>query len=113
MLPNSKTTKKALQENVEFQAIRNTLKIVLSGFWITKIRMRNGDIILLPENWAKKLLGTNDSFDQREHLYLISCRKRGTEITKASNMPQNSIIDICKGWTRTKFDQKTKFESIW
>jgi len=86
-------TKKALQENVN-SAIRNT-ENVLSDL-NNQIRMLERDINSLPET-ERKLLGIQRQFSINENIYIYLLQKKAeAEITKAANMPKNSILDFAK-----------------
>ncbi|AWW32575.1 tyrosine protein kinase [Echinicola strongylocentroti] len=86
-------TKNVLRENVS-SAIRNTQSMIgeLGG----NIRQVEQQINVLPET-ERRLLGIQRKFTINENIYVYLLQKRAeAEITRASNSPNNSVLDWAK-----------------
>jgi tyrosine-protein kinase Etk/Wzc len=85
------STKRALRENVR-SAIRNAEGILKD--YDSRIRMIEREINSLPET-ERRLLGIQRQFTINENIYIYLLEKRAeAEISKASNMPKNQILDL-------------------
>ena len=86
-------TRQALLENVR-SAIRNNENLLAQ--LNQRVRMVERDINALPET-ERKLLGIQRQFTINENIYVYLLEKRAeSEIVKASNMPNNSILDYAR-----------------
>ncbi|MBS9525893.1 polysaccharide biosynthesis tyrosine autokinase [Litoribacter alkaliphilus] len=86
-------TRKTLLENVR-SALTNTENILAE--LNQKVKMVERDINALPET-ERNLLGIQRQFSINENIYVYLLQKRAeSEITKASNMPNNSILDFAR-----------------
>jgi capsular exopolysaccharide synthesis family protein len=98
-----RTTKKALQENIA-SSIRNTntyLQEVNS-----QIKRVEREINSLPET-ERRLLGIQRKFTVNENIYVYLLQKRAeSEITRASNMPKNAILDLARAGQIPVFPKK-------
>jgi tyrosine-protein kinase Etk/Wzc len=96
-------TKKALQENIA-SSIRNTntyLQEVNS-----QIKRVEREINSLPET-ERRLLGIQRKFTVNENIYVYLLQKRAeSEITRASNMPKNAILDLARAGQMPVFPKK-------
>ncbi|MEP2346980.1 MAG: GNVR domain-containing protein, partial [Algoriphagus sp.] len=87
------STKRQLQENVN-SALANTNNLIsdLNG----QIRMLDIDINSLPET-ERNLISIQRQFTINENIYIYLLQKKAeAEITKAANMPKNSVLDFAK-----------------
>lgn len=98
-----RNTKNALQENVQ-SSIRNTntyLQEINS-----QIKRVEKEINSLPET-ERRLLGIQRKFTVNENIYVYLLQKRAeSEITRASNMPKNSILDLARAGQEPVFPKK-------
>ena len=98
-----RNTKNALQENIQ-SSIRNTntyLQEVNS-----QIKRVEREINALPET-ERRLLGIQRKFTVNENIYVYLLQKRAeSEITRASNMPKNSILDLARAGQEPVFPKK-------
>ena len=86
-------TKKQLQENVNL-AIGNTENVLAD--LNNRIRLMQSDINALPKT-ERDLIGIQRKFTINENIYVYLLEKKAeAEITMASNMPKNSILDFAK-----------------
>lgn len=87
------TTKRSLQENVS-SAIVNT-KTQVNEIENNILRIER-EVQNLPET-ERKLMGIQRQFDVNENIYVYLLQKRAeAEISKAANIPSNSIIDVAR-----------------
>jgi len=98
-----RNTKKALQENIA-SSIRNSntyLQEVNS-----QIKRVEREINSLPET-ERRLLGIQRKFTVNENIYVYLLQKRAeSEITRASNMPKNAILDFARAGQIPVFPKK-------
>lgn len=98
-----RNTKNALQENVQ-SSIRNTntyLQEINS-----QIKRVEKEINSLPET-ERRLLGIQRKFTVNENIYVYLLQKRAeSEITRASNMPKNTILDLARAGQIPVFPKK-------
>jgi len=86
-------TRQALLENVR-SAIRNNDNLLAQ--LNQRVRMVERDINALPET-ERNLLGIQRQFTINENIYVYLLEKRAeSEITRASNIPNNSILDFAR-----------------
>ncbi len=82
-----------LKENVN-SAIRNVQSVLAD--LNNRIKLIEQDINLLPET-ERNLLGIQRQFAINESIYIYLLQKKAeAEITKAANMPKNSVLDYAK-----------------
>ncbi|WP_373523045.1 GumC family protein, partial [Aquiflexum sp.] len=98
-----RNTKKALQENVtSFIQNTNTFLTEINS----QIRKVEREINVLPET-ERRLLGIQRKFTVNENIYLYLLQKRAeSEITRASNMPKNAILDFARAGQKPVFPKK-------
>ncbi|WP_194974466.1 GumC family protein [Aquiflexum lacus] len=98
-----RNTKKALQENVtSFIQNTNTFLTEINA----QIRRVEREINVLPET-ERRLLGIQRKFTVNENIYLYLLQKRAeSEITRASNMPKNAILDFARAGQKPVFPRK-------
>jgi tyrosine-protein kinase Etk/Wzc len=98
-----RNTKTALQENVtSFIQNTNTFLTEINA----QIRRVEREINVLPET-ERRLLGIQRKFTVNENIYLYLLQKRAeSEITRASNMPKNAILDYARAGQKPVFPRK-------
>ncbi|MCH6233078.1 GumC family protein [Cognataquiflexum rubidum] len=98
-----RNTKNALQENVQ-SSIRNTNTFLQEIN--SQIKRVEKEINSLPET-ERRLLGIQRKFTVNENIYVYLLQKRAeSEITRASNMPKNSILDLARAGQEPVFPKK-------
>jgi capsular exopolysaccharide synthesis family protein len=98
-----RNAKKALQENI-LSSIRNTNTYLQEVN--VQIKRVEKEINSLPET-ERRLLGIQRKFTVNENIYLYLLQKRAeSEITRASNMPKNAILDLARAGQEPVFPKK-------
>lgn len=98
-----RNTKNAIQENIN-SSIRNTKTLLQEVN--SQIKRVDREINSLPET-ERRLLGIQRKFTVNENIYVYLLQKRAeSEITRASNMPKNSILDLARAGQEPVFPKK-------
>jgi tyrosine-protein kinase Etk/Wzc len=98
-----RNTKKALQENILSSIRNNNSYLQEVNSLIKKIER---EINSLPET-ERRLLGIQRKFTVNENIYVYLLQKRAeSEITRASNMPKNAILDLARAGQVPVFPKK-------